>query len=62
MANDIIKAISELLENHCPVSFAKQFMKLITGCEISSNSIRKLRETVLIRKYDKKIMNLQQKL
>ena len=49
---DTLSMVGKLFENHCPLPMANLFMELLGGGKLSRKSISKLRETVLIRRYD----------
>ena len=46
-----LQLISKLFENHCPVAIAQQFLEISDGSKLPLNSINKLRDAILMRKY-----------
>lgn len=48
---DTLDLINNLLQRHCPLSVAQQLLELSCGNKLPRNSLAKLREAVLMRKY-----------
>ena len=51
VADNSLEVISNLLENHCATSMTQQFLELTTGRRLPPNSMAKLRQCVLMRKF-----------
>ena len=51
-SQDFLTAASRLLQNHFPTSMSQQFLDLISGRKLPSNSIAKQRKEVIVRKHD----------
>ena len=51
LADNTLEVISNLLENHCAASMTQQFLELTTGGRLPPNSMAKLRQCVLMRKF-----------
>ena len=49
---DTMCTIIKLLAGHCPTSIAQQFLEISSGGKLPQKSISKLRDTVLMRKYN----------
>ena len=52
MPVESLKLMSQLFQNHCPMPIARQFLELTTGRKFPKNSMKKLHETVLMRKHN----------
>ena len=49
---DAMHMTTKLLEGHCPTSIAQQFLEISGGGKLPQKSIAKLRDAVLMRKYN----------
>ena len=52
LSDDSFEATSNLLENHCAASMTRQFLELTAGGRLSPNSVAKLRQCVLMMKFN----------